>query len=302
MNNIPNKPVDVALVTSAEFPQLTDDDRLLLDALQMRGFNAQPAVWDDPAVDWSQTRICVLRSTWDYHQRRDEFLVWAKQVAGVTQLWNPLEALRWNTHKGYLRDLSVCGVPIVPTTWIEAGSSADLPTLMNMRGWEQLVIKPAVSASAYETVLVDRSTLSEGQAHLDRLLPTRDLMLQPFMASVDTYGERSFIFIDGEFSHAVRKPSVLHDPTWAAEKYVPVSASDDELRLAIQALQATGFPTLYARVDIVRDDTGMPRLMELELVEPSLWLGLEPGAAERFADGIVARLSGHHRGLPPAYE
>ncbi len=282
--------VDVALVTSDQFPQLTDDDRLLLDALRAHGLNAQPTVWDDPAIDWSQPAICVLRSTWDYHHRRDEFLAWAARVARVTQLWNPLDVLRWNTHKGYLHDLSKRGVPVVPTTWIEAGSSAHLSTLMNIRGWEHAVIKPSVSASAHETILVDISTLKEGQSHLDRLLPTHDLMLQPFMASVDVYGERSLVFIDGEFTHAVRKPSVLRESDWEAQKYVPVEASEDELKLAMQGLQAAGLPTLYARVDIVRDDDGKPRLMELELVEPSLWLDHQPLAVEKFAQGIVSRM------------
>ncbi len=282
--------MDVALVTCAEYPDLSEDDRLLLEALLMRGLYARPAIWDDPEVDWSRFKLCIIRSTWDYHERHGEFMDWAERAASVTQLWNPIEALRWNTHKGYLRDLEQRGVPIVRTTWMQAGASAHLKTLLNLRGWERAVLKPAVSASAYKTMIVDDSSLDEAQELVNTLLPFRDLMLQPFMESVDTVGERSLVFIDGALTHAVRKPSVLRGSEYAAHKYAPVEPAEDEEAFGVTVLRAAGFPTLYARVDVVRDDEGKLRLMELELVEPSLWLAYSPMAVERFGEGIVARL------------
>lgn len=282
--------MDVALVTYLEYPNLAPDDRLLLDALRQRGLDAHPAIWDDPEVDWSRFRLCVIRSTWDYHVRYDEFLPWAERVAAVSQLWNPIEALRWNTHKSYMRDLSARGIPIVPTTWIEAGSSAHLQTLLNLRGWERAVLKPAVSASAYSTMIVDRDTINDAQELANTLLPMRDLMLQPFMQSVDTHGERSLVFIDGELTHAVRRPSVLRDGDPATEKYRLVQPAEDEVQLGQDSLRAAGFPTLYARVDMVRDDDGKLRLMELELAEPSLWLGYSQAALDSFVEGIARRL------------
>lgn len=284
--------MDVGLVTYARLPDLDPDDRLLLEALRVRGIAAGAAVWDDPSFDWSRPRLCVIRSTWDYHQRHAEFMAWAEHAASVSQLWNPIEALRWNTHKGYLRDLAERGIPTVPTEWLYAGTTTHLQELLDTRGWRRAVLKPAVSASAYSTIIVDEGSISEAQDLANRLLPSRDLMLQPFIESVETHGERSLIFIDGVFTHAVRRPSVLTDPQYAEGqgKYIAVEPAADELAFGAEVLRAAGFPTLYARVDVVRDGESNLSLMELELVEPSLWLAHSPVAVERFAEGIIARL------------
>jgi hypothetical protein len=282
--------MDVALVTYARLPDLYHDDRLLLEALRARGVDAGAAIWDDPSFDWSRPQLSVIRSTWDYHERHAEFMAWAEHAASVSQLWNPIGALRWNTHKGYLRDLAGRGVPVVPTVWLDAGTTAYLQTLLDINGWKRAVLKPAVSASAYKTMIVDSDNLNDAQGMADELLPFRDLMLQPYMASVDTHGERSLAFIDGEFTHAIRRPSVLSDPEYAVGKYVAVEPADDEPAFGAEVLRAAGFPTLYARVDVVRDGEGKLCLMELELVEPSLWLAHSPTAVDRFARGIIARL------------
>jgi hypothetical protein len=246
-------------------------------------------VWSDPSFDWSRPRLCVIRSTWDYHERHAEFMVWAERAASVSRLWNPIEALRWNTHKSYLRDLAGRGIPTVPTEWLYAGTTANLQELLGRRGWQRAVLKPAVSASAYSTIIVDGDNISEAQDLADRLLPSRDLMLQPFIESVETHCERSLIYIDGAFTHAVRRPSVLTDPHYSG-KYAAVEPAADEPAFGAEVLRAAGSPTLYARVDVVRDGEGKLCLMELELVEPSLWLAYSPVAVDRFAQGIIARL------------
>jgi hypothetical protein len=155
--------VGVVLVTCAEFPALPADDHLLVEELHRWGLRAEPVVWDDPDFDWSQAKVCVLRSTWDYTTRRAEFLLWAERVAAVTALWNPLEVIRWNTHKSYLRHLAEAGVAVAPTVWLEAGSRVDLPGLMAEHGWTDAVVKPVVALSARETIRVTAHSPMEGQ-------------------------------------------------------------------------------------------------------------------------------------------
>lgn len=278
----------IGLVTCAEWPEMTPEGQLLLAELRQLGLDAQPVVWDDPSVDWSVPEICVIRETWDYHVRRDEFVAWAERVAKHSTLLNSAEVVRWNTHKGYLRDLESRGVPVVPTAWLDAGTQADLHDIMSIRDWQEVVIKPAVSASAFETIQVGLRQVAEGQAHIDRLLPSRDMMVQPFIPSVRDYGERSLIFIGGDLSHAARRQPALHlEEGGSAWEATLVQATADEAALAASALEAARFSTLYARVDMVRDETGKIRLMELELVEPSLFLTLAPHAASRFAKAIA---------------
>jgi glutathione synthase/RimK-type ligase-like ATP-grasp enzyme len=280
--------LEIALATCAEWPEMTPESKMLMEEIRRLGVEVRPFVWDDPSVDWSLPEVCVIRETWDYHLKRDDFLSWAEQVAKRTTLFNTPDVIRWNTHKGYLRELENQGVPIVPTEWLDAGSRADLPHIMSNNAWDEVVIKPTVSANAFETVQIRGEQVAEGQAHIDRLLPLRDMMVQPYIASVRDYGERSLIFVDNEFTHAVRRQPALHleegSSTWAV---APVKPTEEESALAITALKAAGFPTLYARVDIVRDQHGKTRLMELELVEPSLFLAQAPHAAQRLARAIT---------------
>jgi hypothetical protein len=280
--------LDVALVTCAEWPTMTDEGQLLLAELGRLGLDAQALIWDDPSVDWSVPKVCVIRETWDYHLRRDEFVAWAERVAKQTILLNSAEVVRWNTHKGYLRDLEARGVPIVPTSWLDAGTQVSLTDIMSTNGWEEVVIKPAVSGAAYETIQVGQDWIKEGQAHIDRLLPTRALMVQPFIPSVLDYGERSLIFINGQLTHAVRRTPALHpvegiDP-WEGTS---VESTPEEASLAESVLRAAGYLTLYARVDMVRDQMGKMRLMEIELVEPSLFLAQAPQVAQYLARAIA---------------
>lgn len=284
-------PIDVGMVTCAQFPDLVDDDQALANALIARGLVARPLVWDDPDADWSSTRMCIIRSTWDYPQRREEFLAWAETTSMLTSLWNGPEVVRWNTHKSYLRDLEHRGIPITPTAWLPAGSQAGLARLLAERGWDRAVIKPAVSANAFATIITARGATGEGQAHLDKYLPSLDMMVQPYLASVESYGERSLVFLDGELTHAARRvPVLIETPDWTADhRYV--EPAEDEVNLASRVLRAVDMPILYARVDIARDDAGSPLLMELELVEPSLFLRKAPHAVSRFADAIVRLLA-----------
>ena len=283
--------MDVALATCAEFPALSPDDQPLLEELRRRGLKAEPVVWNAPGFDWSQPKVCVLRSTWDYTTRLAGFLTWAERVATVTALWNPWEVILWNTHKSYLRSLAEAGVAVAPTVWLAAGGRADLPGLMAEHGWADAVVKPVVALSARETIRVSAHSRAEAQSHLDRVLAQEAVMVQPFFEAVESEGELSLLFIEGEFTHAIRKrPAtgdfrVQHEYGGSEERVEP---SGEELGLGRAALGAAGFETLYARADVMRGNDGQLCLMELELVEPSLFFEHAPEAAGRLAGGIEA--------------
>ena len=282
--------MDVAIVTDWEHLRGTENDRLLAPALEALGVSARLVAWDDPAMDWSLPRLTVIRATWDYHLRREDFLLWAERASAASALWNPLPLVRWNTHKRYLRDLRERGVRTVPTVWLSQGKAVDLAELLASQGWSAVVVKPAVSASAFATMLVTPKTLASGQAHLGEMLADRDMMVQPYMASVTTTRERSLVYVDGQLTHTFLRAPALTEATPAWD-HIALTANDpEEDAFARHALACVEERPLYARVDIVRDDDGLLCLMELELVEPSLGLDLAPWAAKPFAEAIAARL------------
>lgn len=293
MKTVERRKVDVALVTCAELPALVPDDRLLLAALEARGLAAAPAVWDAPEFDWARARLCLLRSTWDYSTRLQEFLSWAASVAPVTQLWNPLPVIRWNAHKSYLYRLAARGVHVVPTVLLPAGSRTNLDRMLEANHWQDAIIKPAVSLSARETMRVSSRDPLPAQAHLERLLATEDVMVQPFFPSVEQEGELSLMFIEGECTHAVCKRPAAGDYRVQEEfggTVESIEPSGPALSLARQALNAAGFETLYARADLMAGADGRLRVVELELIEPSLFFGHFPAAVEQLAAALVKRL------------
>jgi len=188
-------------------------------------------------------------------------------------------------------ELAERGAPVVPTLLLRAGESADLAALAGERGWLDLVVKPAVSADSWETHRFAAAERAQAQAVVDRLLPERDLLVQPFLAAVEGYGERCLVFLDGAFSHAVRKNALTHGGRWAGlPEGVPVEATTAEREAAERVLAATPFPDLvYARVDLVATDAGEPLLLELELAEPTLFLRDSPTGLARLV-GAIRRL------------
>lgn len=280
--------MDVALVTYCNLPELTGEDRLLLAELESRGLRVAPTVWDDPTVDWASFSLCVLRETWDYHVRIAEFLAWVNMMEREATLLNSPGLVRWNSHKGYMADLEKQGVPIAPTIWLETGTEADFNARMLQRGWDRAVIKPTVSASSFETHLYSADD-PRAQEHLTRLLAERDVIMQEFLVQVQSYGERSLIFIDGQYTHAVRRPEPFMDDG-IEHVSSPVVATWEEKAFARQVLQILPEEPLYARVDIAPGNAGSIVLMELELIEPSLFFEFSPGAVQCMADAIEQRL------------
>jgi hypothetical protein len=274
----------LALATCATVPSWEVDDRPFHADLAALGVDVTHAAWDDPSVDWSRFDRVLIRTTWDYQERRDAFVAWAERIP--VPLFNPAPIVRWNTHKSYLRDLESRGVPVIPTEWLATGSRPDIAALCRARDWRRAFLKPCVGATARETLRFDAGD-PRAQAHADRLLAREDLMLQPYLDRVETDGELSAIFIDGELTHAVRKIPVKGDyrvqDDWGA-KDGPVDFPD--AALARRAVDAVGAKLLYARADFLVAPDGL-RLTELELVEPSLFFRHARHAAMKLAAAIT---------------
>lgn len=264
------------------------DSPLLLDALDAVGLDAQLAVWDDPSVDWESYDLAVIRSTWDYAPRRAQFLAWAR---GVARLANPYPVLEYSSDKCYLADLSARGQHVVPSFFCDVGDEPVFPD-------GDFVVKPRVGAGSIDAHRYGAAGHDRARAHVAELHARgRDVLIQPYVASVDEVGERALIFIDGSFSHAMTKGAMLNvapgrrDASFRREQMSRAEAEPEAVAFATQILDAGGFAgLLYARVDAVRLD-GRWALMELELVEPSLFLSFEPGAPARLAGAIKRRVA-----------
>jgi len=265
----------VALATCAELPDGDEDFGPLTAALAAEGIDAETVVWDDPAVDWSSFDLVLPRATWDYAERRDAFLDWA---ATVPRVLNPLTALDWNTDKQrYLTDLAAAGVPIVPTSFVEPGAELGSPGAT-------FVVKPAISAGGRSSARFEVAELEAAGELIARIhAENRTAMVQPFLVDLE---EKALVYLDGGFSHAVRRRVPLpeagdSDVLYLDEDLGPAQATDAERDIAEAALGCAPTPLLYGRVDLMGDT-----VLELEIAEPSLYLAYGAGAANRFAKAI----------------
>lgn len=279
-----------AIATCAAYADLKADDELLRKALAGLGAEARPTVWDEPGIDWSEFDLCLVRSTWDYHEKHREFLEWTRQVEAESSLQNPADLIAWNSEKTYLRELADAGVPTVPTVWVERDSDVDLDKLLRSRGWDEAVIKPVVDLGARNLHRVRAGDESDA---LISVLRRSDAMVQPFLPSIEEQGELSLIYIDGNFSHGARKRPAPGDfrvqSIWGGT-LDRADPEPDEVELADQALAQLDEPPLYARVDLVTGPDGNPCLIELELIEPNLYLTQHPPAADILAEAVLLRI------------
>ncbi len=280
----------LAWVTARKARGWDDDEVLALPALAAAGAGVEVVDWDDPGVDWAGFDRVVIRSAWDYAERAGEFLAWVDAVAGVTDLRNTAPVVRWSSDKHYLVDLAAAGVPVVPTVVVEPGEDPRFPD-------GDLVVKPAVGAGARDASSYGAEHRDLAVAHVRRLHDEgRAVLVQPQLASVAADGEWPLVFFDGTFSHAARKRVELPRAgrigrLFAPEHNVAHTPDADQLEVAHAALAVAterfGAPT-YARVDLVRGDDGRPCVLELELVEPSLFLPqADPGAPARLATALT---------------
>ncbi|MEW6733306.1 MAG: hypothetical protein AB1489_18405 [Acidobacteriota bacterium] len=289
-------PTQVALVTCSELPNLDTDTQLLIAPLVAQGVSVMPVIWDDPKVNWTAFDLVVVRSCWDYTHRRAEFLSWASRVP---RLSNPAEVLAWNTDKQYLLDLIRHGIPVIPTTWVLPAHQWHPP---DQGEW---VIKPTVSMASLDTGryrMYNPDQHHMAVIHMQRLQNTgRTVMVQPYLDGVDTEGETSLVYIDGVFSHAMRKGTVLDGPDVGIDRRFqhngglnlqarqPTPAQLSLAEKVLTAVPGTRDRLLYARVDLLPLPDGTPVLIELELTEPQLYLGHTIGAADRLAVAIATQ-------------
>lgn len=276
----------VALATAAGRWELDEDGPVLLAALEAEGLGADVRVWDDDRVDWSSYDLVVIRTTWDYHDRLEEFLAWTRSVP---RLANPADVVAWNTDKTYLARLAEAGVPVVPTTYLTA-----------LDGWsppdQPFVVKPTVSAGARDTAAYaggDPAALPHVTSLLER---GKAVMVQPYLDVVDTEGETAVLVFGGEVSHAARKSAVLQVGGGVPERVgawrvSPAEADPAQVALArqvVDVVRSWGHELLYARVDLLPG----PVLIELEVTEPSLFLAKAPGSEVRFARAVRRAVEG----------
>ena len=300
----------IALVTYAQLPDLDADDAPLLGALAERGAHAQAAVWDDPEVDWASFDLVVVRSTWDYMDRLGEFIAWAERVSEVSTLANPVEVLRWNTDKLYLRDLAARGIGVVPTKYLFPDEHNEGRKIhARIPGRAEFVVKPTVSAGSKDTARFRSGDVDDRGAavRLTRAMLSagRSVMIQPYLKAIDEVGETALMYVGGLYSHAARKGAILTeygaplDEPLMAEEMSPREPSAAERAVGDAVIAAlpelvpgadpSAFPLLYARVDVLTDDEGNPLVLEIEVTEPSMFLRHGVGSVERFADTVVAR-------------
>jgi len=282
----------LAWVTARPARGRDEDEPLALAALQRTGVSVEVLDWDDPDATWSLFDRVVLRSAWDYPQRLPEFLSWLDRVDEVSDLVNPPSMVRWNLDKRYLMELADAGVPITPTVFVQPGATATFPA-------GDFVIKPAVGAGSRDAAVYGADQHDTATVHVDRLLAAGQVVLvQPFLPSVATEGEWPLVFFDGQFSHAASKRVALPragtvDDLFAAETNAGHIATEAQIEVARAAVELVshrlGTPT-YARVDLVRDDDGQFCVLEVKLIEPSLFLPFtDAAAAERFAAALHRR-------------
>lgn len=282
----------IAVVTCHELPVPAPDDELLLEALSAAGATTAYVAWDDTAFDWSEPDLCVIRSTWDYTAHHDAFVAWAD---AVPSLWNPPQVVAWNSHKRYLLDLADAGVDVVPTRLVPRGTELDLAA--DLAHLVEVIVKPAVSVGSYDTYRVGPERPLTDEIVAD-LVARHDLLVQPFVHAIVDPGETAVVVIDGEVAHSfVKRPAEgdFRVQLQYGAHNTMVEPTRAQVRLAEAAITAALDATdvddlLYARVDMV-DVDGTPHLMELELIEPDLWLREAPGTLGRLAAAILDRAS-----------
>jgi len=282
----------IAFATCDTLTELTNDDRLAFAPLNARGIEVTPAVWSDPAVDWSSFDAVILRSTWDYNRRFPEFMDWLETVSQQTRLFNPLGLVQWNFSKDYLLDLEKQGVNIVPTHIVRQPQQQHLTDILTRHEWPQAVVKPVISIGGHDTWIIDQQDAERHQFAFDDLLDQRAMLVQPYMPEIKSLGEVTLVFFGGQYSHAVLKqaaPDEFRIHEHYGGKTIPYTPDADIIAQAQRVVDGLSPTPLYNRVDgVVRDGTLM--LMELELIEPFLYLSYSAGAAERFAEQVAAYL------------
>jgi glutathione synthase/RimK-type ligase-like ATP-grasp enzyme len=275
----------IAIATYEKSPDLNDNDRLMLPILEEKGFSVSPEIWDNTKVDWKSFDLVIIRSTWDYYLKPNEFRNWVSQfVDSKTRLINPPEIVLKNSHKFYLKELAEKGVGIIPTIFL-----SEKIELEKLNVWKKVVIKPAVSAGSHETEVFETANLT--QEILDKKIGTGDWLIQPFLEEIKDAGEISMLFFGGELSHAIQKVPKSGDfrvQKQFGAQYLNYEPTNELLNIAKNILEIAGKNSVYARIDGVMTQKGF-LLMEVEMIEPDLYFEHAPEGPHRFVEAVLEK-------------
>jgi glutathione synthase/RimK-type ligase-like ATP-grasp enzyme len=279
--------------------QVLDEDGLVQQALETRGYKVDRLAWNAPGVDWSARDAIVFRTTWDYFHHFKAFKQWLDALPADLTVVNPIELIRWNFDKHYLKDLTAKGVPVVESSFRCPAKAGDANTDSTLRSWceaqggDEWVLKPTISGAGRHTYRFSLADVDALEVPYRELIAEECMVLQPFQYNVLKEGEVSLMVIDGEFTHAVRKVAKPGDFRVQDDFGGTVhdhKATAEEIALAEKAIAACDPQPLYARVDILTSNEGEKVISELELIEPEMWFRKHPGAAQLLADAIAKRV------------
>ena len=265
------------------------EQELLKSAFEGQGLKVDITYWDNPSYEWHQTKSVLFRTVWDYFERFDEFWEWLEQVKTKTRLINSYELIKWNIDKHYLKDLSSWGIETVPTYFADKGCNMKLHEIAKRNQWKDLVIKPAISASAFKTYKILANEIQANEKLFNSLVQERNMLVQPYFETITQLGEASLMVFDGKFTHAILKKAqpgdfrVQDDFGGTVHNYIPTKA---EINFAEKVFETCKTKPVYGRVDIVWDNDKNFYLSELEIIEPELWIRNYPKCAERIAEAV----------------
>lgn len=270
-----------------------NEDQKLLRFLQGKGLDVTEAIWSDPSVAWQDYDVAVLKSPWDYFDRIGEFYAWISRIRDLgVRLLNPVDTVLWNADKHYLQDIANAGLPVTPTRFIEKGESPDLLPFFDLFATDRLIIKPSVSGGSKNTFRFSREDVPQLQPRIAALLQEEGFMVQPFLREVQEEGEWSFLFFNGRFSHCLLKKARTGD--FRVQHYLggtihPQAPDPELLKTAEKYVREFGRGCLHARVDGVVTG-GVFHLMELELIEPFLFLFTDENSYQNYYEGLTGVL------------
>ena len=265
------------------------EQELLKSAFEGQGLKVDITYWDNPSYEWHQTKSVLFRTVWDYFERFDEFWEWLEQVKTKTRLINSYELIKWNIDKHYLKDMSSWGIETVPTYFADKGCNMKLHEIAKRNQWKDLVIKPAISASAFKTYKILANEIQVNEKLFNSLVQERNMLVQPYFETITQLGEASLMVFDGKFTHAILKKAqpgdfrVQDDFGGTVHNYIPTKA---EINFAEKVFETCKTKPVYGRVDIVWDNDKNFYLSELEIIEPELWIRNYPKCAERIAEAV----------------
>ena len=265
------------------------EQELLKSAFESQGLKVDITYWDNPSYEWQQTKSVLFRTVWDYFERFDEFWEWLEQVKTKTRLINSYELIKWNIDKHYLRDLKNNDIQVVPTYFADRENNISLQEIANLNDWKHIVIKPAISASAFNTYKITNDEIEQKEQLFHELLQTHDMLVQPFFPTISELGEASLMVFGGKFTHAILKKAkagdfrVQDDFGGTVHDYNP---TQEEIKFAEKVFQSCTSLPIYGRVDIVWDSNKHIYLSELEIIEPELWIRNRPESANKIAEAV----------------